>query len=160
MSSFDVRKLQDLYNSFSQAEYQRLLLKVVSDLRGRLNLLPLRYHIIHRVKDFRSYFNKIVSQSPQDVTPISDLLGIRIVCPFLEDLFSHKPGGSKASMTAGGPRCRSRIASRLRTARSLRLGTHQLRFQVVQTRHLAIEQQRLCAGSESRSIDTGQRRGG
>ena len=86
MSSFDVRKLQDLYNSFSQAEYQRLLLKVVSDLRGRLNLLPLRYHIIHRVKDFRSYFNKIVSQSPQDVTPISDLLGIRIVCPFLEDL--------------------------------------------------------------------------
>ena len=86
MSSFDVCKLQDLYSSFSQAEYQILLLKVVADLREYLNTLPLRYQIIHRVKDFRSYFEKIANKSPQDTSDITDLLGIRIVCPFLDDL--------------------------------------------------------------------------
>ena len=86
MSSFDVHKLQDLYDSFSHAEYQRLLLNVVADLRNHLNLLPMRYQIKHRVKDFRSYFKKIATKSPEDAPAISDLLGIRIVCPFLDDL--------------------------------------------------------------------------
>ena len=86
MSSFDVHKLQDLYDSFSQAEYQILLLKVVADLKERLRLLPLKYQIKYRVKDFRSYFKKIAINSPKDKPDITDLLGIRIICPFLDDL--------------------------------------------------------------------------
>ena len=86
MSSFDVYKLQGLYDSFSRAEYQILLHKVVADLRERLSLLPLRYQIKHRVKDFPSYFKKIAIKSPKDAPDITDLLGIRIICPFLDDL--------------------------------------------------------------------------
>ncbi|MEA3348581.1 MAG: tetratricopeptide repeat protein [Pseudomonadota bacterium] len=49
--------------------------------------MPLRYQIIHRVKDFRSYFEKIANKSPHgDAFAITDLLGVRIVCPFLDDL--------------------------------------------------------------------------
>ena len=75
MSSFDVHKLQDLYDSFSRAEYHILLLKVVADLKEHLSPLPLKYQIKYRVKDFRSYFKKIANNSPKDKLDITDLLG-------------------------------------------------------------------------------------
>ncbi len=86
MTSFDAHKLQDLYDSFSQVEYQNLLFKIVADLSAHLNLLPLKYQIKHRVKDFRSYLKKISIKSPEDRPDITDFLGLRIICPFLDDL--------------------------------------------------------------------------
>ena len=90
MSSYDVQKLKNLYNSFSQAEYQVLLLKVVADLKEHLSLLPVRHQIQHRIKDFHSYFNKIATKLPNDAAAITDFLGIRIICPFLDDLIVVK----------------------------------------------------------------------
>ncbi|MBN2331510.1 MAG: tetratricopeptide repeat protein [Deltaproteobacteria bacterium] len=86
MSSFDARKLQDLYNSFAQAEYQTLLMKLAADLSEQLNPLPLKYQIKARVKDFSSYFKKISTKSTADTAGITDFLGMRIICPFLDDL--------------------------------------------------------------------------
>ena len=86
MPSFDIHKLQNLYDTFSRAEYQEQLFKVVADLREHLDPLPVRYQIKHRLKDFRSYSAKISKNLPHDATAINDLLGIRIICPFLDDL--------------------------------------------------------------------------
>ncbi len=46
-----------------------------------------------RVKSFQSYFKKFVrlmqrSSDKQDVPDITDILGVRVVCPFIEDLLS------------------------------------------------------------------------
>ncbi len=86
MPTFNAHNLQNLYDSFSKAEYQELLFKVVADLREHLGLLPVRYQIKHRIKDFRSYLAKISENLPHDAPAINDLLGIRIICPFLDDL--------------------------------------------------------------------------
>ena len=86
MSSIDVRQLQKLYDEYSSVEYQQLLLGIVEELHGVLRSLPIKYQIKHRVKDFRGYFKKLTARQQGETAPISDILGVRIICPFLEDL--------------------------------------------------------------------------
>jgi putative GTP pyrophosphokinase len=67
---------------------------IVRDLRirieGVLRELPSRPSVKARIKDFPSYFKKyikILKENNADSDPvINDIIGIRIVCPFLEDL--------------------------------------------------------------------------
>ncbi|MDR1900413.1 MAG: RelA/SpoT domain-containing protein, partial [Treponema sp.] len=67
----------------------------VRELQNRmdqvLSVLPSRPTVKARVKDFTSFFKKhvrILKSNPHSpVTPvITDLIGVRIICPFIEDL--------------------------------------------------------------------------
>jgi len=76
----DLKRLHDLH---SRGEYQRQLEQIVEDVRGVLDALPVRYQLKSRVKSFEEYHRKWSSLGG---SPIGDMLGIRIVCPFLEDV--------------------------------------------------------------------------
>ena len=81
-----------------QIEYEVLCLKaeiILTSLRAeiaaQLQAEGLVATIKTRVKTFQSYYLKRIkkvtqSKSGDTVSPISDVLGLRVVCPFLEDL--------------------------------------------------------------------------
>ena len=68
--------------------------RVLYELHRRLTTIFHEHHlratIKHRVKNFRSYYQKIQMRSKEiggsGQLFISDVLGIRVVCPFLDDL--------------------------------------------------------------------------
>lgn len=76
----ELRRLHDLH---SRGEYQRQLEKIVDDVRAVLDALPVRYQLKSRVKSFEEYHRK---WSLLGGAPIGDMLGIRVVCPFLADV--------------------------------------------------------------------------
>lgn len=66
-----------------------LLKELYLELRGQLENHGIAPTIKYRVKGFDSYFNKLSDycrEQTENTPQISDLLGMRIVCPFLEDL--------------------------------------------------------------------------
>ncbi|MDR2079845.1 MAG: (p)ppGpp synthetase, partial [Treponema sp.] len=76
-------------------KYTKIRHSVARDLAFRLEemvrLLPSRPMIKTRVKGFSSFFKKYIrllkkNGSSQSFPLITDIIGIRIVCPFLEDL--------------------------------------------------------------------------
>jgi putative GTP pyrophosphokinase len=76
-------------------KYTKIRHPVARDLASRLEdvfrLLPSHPTIKARVKGFSSYFKKYIrllkkSGSSQRLPVITDIIGVRIVCPFLEDL--------------------------------------------------------------------------
>jgi putative GTP pyrophosphokinase len=76
-------------------KYTKIRHSVARDLASRLEemvrVLPSRPTIKARVKGFSSYFKKYVrllkkNASSQSSPVITDIIGIRIICPFLEDL--------------------------------------------------------------------------
>jgi putative GTP pyrophosphokinase len=76
-------------------KYTKIRHSVVRDLASRLEevlrLLPSRPTIKARVKGFSSFFKKYIrllkkNGSSQRPPVITDIIGVRIVCPFLEDL--------------------------------------------------------------------------
>jgi putative GTP pyrophosphokinase len=86
----DQNVLRQAYEQYSNA---RSL--VVKDLEFRIeeavSVLPSHPTVKGRPKDFESFFKKyirLLKTNPPDSGPplITDLLGIRIVCPFIEDL--------------------------------------------------------------------------
>lgn len=68
--------------------FERALYEFNRRLSKYLNRLGIRTTIKQRVKRFESYYQKIlrISRETDGVLFIGDLFGIRIVCPFLEDL--------------------------------------------------------------------------
>ncbi|MDR0624465.1 MAG: tetratricopeptide repeat protein [Treponema sp.] len=86
----DQRTLRQIYEQY--AENRTLVIK---DLEIRIektvSVLPSRPTAKGRAKDFDSFFKKyirLLKNSPPNSGPplITDLIGIRIVCPFIEDL--------------------------------------------------------------------------
>jgi len=75
--------LERLYDLHSRGEYERQLDQIVADVRRVLDALPVRYQLKSRVKSFEEYDRKRRSLGG---APIGDMLGIRVVCPFLEDV--------------------------------------------------------------------------
>jgi len=79
-----------ILNEFEQHSEIRHL--VVNDIRGQIEsaLQPLDTNpvISGRIKNFTSYFNKYLRllKNGEKILKITDLLGIRIICPFIEDL--------------------------------------------------------------------------
>jgi putative GTP pyrophosphokinase len=80
-----------------RAEYEKLLsrrIMVIRELENRIEQaiapLPSRSRVKGRLKSFDSYFKKyirLLKEDPSNQIPnIADVLGIRVICPFLEDL--------------------------------------------------------------------------
>lgn len=88
MKAVDPSSLREQYYRYSRPEYESLLSSVITKIRSLLELTSLRFQIKHRVKEFEEYLKKLnlgTDGKPRS-NRIEDLMGIRIVCPFLEDL--------------------------------------------------------------------------
>jgi putative GTP pyrophosphokinase len=82
--------LQKTFDKYAEAR-TRTLRELETRIAESLRILPSSPGIKGRTKDFSSYFSKylrILKLNPEagKVPLITDLIGIRIVCPFIEDL--------------------------------------------------------------------------
>jgi len=79
------RKYQDHYES-----WERVLFEIHRRIRSELAQVDVRATVKYRVKSFQSYYKKLVYRASLNakapVIELTDLLGMRIVCPFMEDL--------------------------------------------------------------------------
>jgi putative GTP pyrophosphokinase len=86
-SSPDQNRLREEYTQYN--EVRQL---IVNDLKERIeqiiSVLDSNLVVSGRIKNFKSYFNKYIRfLKTGDKNPkITDLLGVRIICPFIEDL--------------------------------------------------------------------------
>jgi ppGpp synthetase/RelA/SpoT-type nucleotidyltranferase len=85
----DRKKLQQSYTDY-YPDYEAYLSKISRKIRNLVNRSRINATIQHRVKSFDSYFDKILRNktSNRDKISINDMMGVRIVCPFLEHLDS------------------------------------------------------------------------
>jgi putative GTP pyrophosphokinase len=88
MKTMNTALLRKTYEEYSQEEYQTLLLGIVDEVQRLLSVSVPRFQIKHRVKDFEGYLHKLTKVEAGGHRPehIEDMLGIRIICPFLDDL--------------------------------------------------------------------------
>jgi putative GTP pyrophosphokinase len=86
-SSPDQNRLREEYTQY--IEIRQL---IVNDLKERveqiLSVLDSNPVVSGRIKNFKSYFNKYLRflKTGEKNPKITDLLGVRIICPFIEDL--------------------------------------------------------------------------
>jgi len=67
--------------------YHSHLVHFTQQLQNLLSENKLNFTIKHRVKTFEGYFEKLVRlHNSNDPVILTDILGIRIICPFLEDI--------------------------------------------------------------------------
>ncbi len=86
----DRAKLKAIYDELYPV-YDEILQSLYRQVRGVLEANRSFPTIKYRVKRFDQYFDKLVKLSRSDqhgAVMITDILGLRIVCPFLEDLES------------------------------------------------------------------------
>jgi putative GTP pyrophosphokinase len=86
----DRETLQKTFDEYAEVR-TRILREIETRLEESLRTLPSPPGIKGRTKDFSSYFGKylrLLKLNPEagKVPLITDLIGIRIVCPFIEDL--------------------------------------------------------------------------
>jgi len=87
--NLDRDKLKNIYEELSPA-YEQLLHSVYLKVRDILDTHGIFPTINYRVKRFEAYYDKLIKMSRLGKnigsTAITDILGLRIICPFLEDL--------------------------------------------------------------------------
>lgn len=88
----DRKELKEAYERRFPA-YDAVLESLVRRLDGELKERGLRFSLKYRVKSFSSYYAKLLkriggAENREKQPPIQDILGARIVCPFLENLHS------------------------------------------------------------------------
>jgi putative GTP pyrophosphokinase len=86
----DRRKLQEEYSALLPC-YAAALDVFQARLREALVYSGAHFTMKHRVKDFDSYYGKLLKRKARErrtgeVIPIHDIMGTRVVCPFLADL--------------------------------------------------------------------------
>ncbi len=76
-----------LYNLY-KPQYNASLRKLALKIKKLLNHANLNAELKHRLKTFDSYFNKAlrIQTTKKNCYKINDILGIRIICPFIEDI--------------------------------------------------------------------------
>ena len=87
-----IKSKQELEKDYEESAdaFERALYEFDRRLKKLLELHQIRATIKHRIKSFQSYYQKVQLRNKEANNPdrlfISDVLGIRIVCPFLDDL--------------------------------------------------------------------------
>ncbi len=89
----DTLKSKELLRSLHEEHephLRNLLAALETDIKSKLKLLSMPSYK-SRVKDFTSYYRKLrktnsLLQESNDFLLLTDLIGIRIICPFLEDI--------------------------------------------------------------------------
>lgn len=82
-------QLEPKYSDLVES-WERVLFEIHRRIRSELAALDVRATVKYRVKSFASYYKKITQRAPMvevgSEIEITDVLGVRIVCPFMEDL--------------------------------------------------------------------------
>lgn len=80
-------KVQSLYEQY-HPQYDIVLRRVYQRVRNLLTRNDINATIKYRLKTFESYFEKLLRlyNDKSDPIIIRDILGFRIICPFLEDI--------------------------------------------------------------------------
>jgi putative GTP pyrophosphokinase len=81
------QRLQLLYDRY-RPQYDNLLRRVSRQINKRLDKTHLNFSVKYRLKSFDSYFEKIMRLRNENKKPVvmTDLIALRIICPFIEDL--------------------------------------------------------------------------
>lgn len=89
---FAFNSKDELRHSYNECQpiFSILLSAIERDIKNNISLHSLPSYKV-RVKEFQSYYRKLLrvktpSDAKQKLPVVTDLLGIRIVCPFLEDI--------------------------------------------------------------------------
>ncbi len=80
-------RLLILYERYRH-EYETNLNRLYKQVRKLLLKADINFNIKYRLKSFDSYFQKLIRYRQRNINPIiiNDLIGLRIICPFLEDI--------------------------------------------------------------------------
>jgi len=81
------QRLELLYDRYRH-EYQETLNKLYKQIRKLLVKTDINFNIKYRLKSFDSYFEKLLRlrRDGENFTLLNDLLGMRVIVPFLEDV--------------------------------------------------------------------------
>ena len=81
------QRLLILYERY-RPTYDKNLIRLQKSIRKLLLKIDINFNIKYRLKSFDSYFQKIIRYRQKGIDPIiiNDLIGLRIICPFLEDV--------------------------------------------------------------------------
>ena len=81
------QKLNLIYDRY-RTQYENILRKIVRKINRLLIRTNIETTTKYRLKSFNSFFNKMTHLRNGSDKPveINDFLGIRIICPFIEDL--------------------------------------------------------------------------
>jgi len=89
LENYDRTRLKEIYDELYPA-YDGILQSLRRQVRQLLDANRSFFAIKSRVKHFDAYFDKLIKISrherPGEKSAITDMLGLRIVCPFLEDI--------------------------------------------------------------------------
>ena len=83
-------QIQTFYENYREV-FSQILNKIESSLKRNIKL-PSAPTYKARIKSFKSYYKKILRQKPKEaaegnhLVTLTDMMGIRVICPFLEDL--------------------------------------------------------------------------
>lgn len=80
------KELKTLYE-LSFPGYERLIIELEQQIQKLIYQYEINATVTYRIKSFESYFNKIIRLLKQNTQSliINDLMGLRVICPFLED---------------------------------------------------------------------------
>lgn len=83
-------EIQKRYESYRDV-FLEILNKIELKLKSKINLASMPTYKA-RIKSFKSYYKKVLRQKAKDAStkkelvPLTDMIGIRVICAFLEDL--------------------------------------------------------------------------
>ncbi|MBO4404172.1 MAG: tetratricopeptide repeat protein [Treponema sp.] len=86
----DKNKIQSLYDSYSKV-FSEVLENMEAKLKSTIKLASMPTYKA-RIKSFKSYYKKILRQKPDEskqsssLVTLTDMIGIRVICAFIEDL--------------------------------------------------------------------------
>ena len=82
----DPKRLRTTYAA-CRPQYSKVLRQTQREVQSVLSREGAPFTIKSRVKSFESYFEKVLRlRAREELVPITDMLGLRIVCPFLDDI--------------------------------------------------------------------------
>ena len=88
----NIPRRKKIYREYSTLYpvYDEVMHQIARDMRNTFNRQDLNVTFKFRVKTFESYFNKLIRRMQNtkcsDPYNITDIIGFRIICPFMEDI--------------------------------------------------------------------------
>ncbi len=88
----NIPRRKKIYREYSELYpvYDEVMHRIARDMRNAFNSEDLNITFKFRVKNFESYFNKLIRRMQNTKCPdpynITDIIAFRIICPFMEDI--------------------------------------------------------------------------
>lgn len=91
IESYPERKTLEVEYSKKHPRYRTVMMELWQDVQATLEAIDIHATIKSRVKSFESYYTKLLKRLEErrnngGIEPIHDIVALRVVCPFLEDI--------------------------------------------------------------------------